>query len=367
MLKPSSSPASPDTKRSQWFATIAAFSAITLASLTTAFSRKEHGEKGSHSQHAEKNRHLLTLSELKEIAPMRLHWERMQDLLDHGLRCVDGRNYDEHGIEGVPGGDAGIILALVACLETELKRTLSQDEVSQIVASIPGTIYMHTSDHTLHGHEGRGGLLDVIKRDPVLGITAKTHDDAEKLLEIGTGDHRKNLILCSIASRSSLQGCGHLAKSGAEPEAYGIRKGLMEQVVSAVYLRKWQREEAKVTKIDPLNGDHEEGAVVEVVIPADTTPNATIPTLEANSRKGGGQVFVLGPKELSDRRLEQIADEIVKIFPEVDIVSLLEHAKSLFARQSGESAHRLANGLPHLIIKVDKEKRIVFEDAGTME
>lgn len=358
MLKPSSSPASPDTKRSQWFATIAAFSAITLASLTTAFNRKEQGEK---------HRHFLTLAELEEMAPRRLHWERMQDILERGLRCVDGRNSDEHGIEGVPGGDAGIALALVASLETELQRALSQEEISQIVDSIPGTIYMHTSDHALYGHEGHGGVLDSLKRDPVLGIAARTHEDAEKLLEEGTGDPRKNLILSSIAGRSDFQGCGHLAKSGSEPEAYGMRKGLMEQVVGAVYLRKWKKLQEKSTKIDPLNGNHEEGAVVEVVIPADTTPDTTIPTLEASSHKGGGQVFVLGPKELSDRRLEQIADEIVKIFPDVDVVSLLQSAKVKFAKQSGETAHRLANGLPHLIIRVDQEKKIVFEDAGVME
>ncbi len=375
MLKPSSSPSSAPEIPHKRAGRIAALLAATAGFVGVHLGWDEPKQDtprsavvSSSDHHKEKTRKPLTLAEFKENVPDITHWETMEAVLKRGVTCVDGRNRSEAGIEGEPGGDAGILLAVIQSIENKIGRPVSDAEVSQIVDAIPDTVYMHTSDHALYGHEGKhDGLLEAIERDPVLhAFVNKADGGAMKLLQEGTGDSVANEILARIVSRGDVQGCGHLAKSAQDPKAYRLSQGRTEQVIRSMYLRKWKDHEGQSTKVDPLPEDHNERAVVEVRVPPGTRLSSEIPVLQANSKKLG-QVFVLGSKELAERRIEQFIDEVVKVFPDIDRDELQSAAEALFAKQSGETAHRLAKGLPHIIFNAKKDHEVSIEDGGIME
>lgn len=348
-----------------------AFGALIAAQMTDNGNKKgDHDDAkvvAPASDHHEAKPDPLTLSELEEILPERMIWEEIEKILAKGLPCVDGRNPES--IEGVPGGDAGVCLAVVGALENILKRPLTPEEVAKVVKAIPGTERMHTATHAIEGHPGKhDGLIDQILGDEVLSNYAKTPEDARRLMDEGTGDPIADIRLKNVLKNKKAIACGHMSLAAKKFEDYGIRPGLSEDVVGGSIERKWEKNADHDTVIEELPGDHLERAVVEVRFNiAQVLANKTrAPLLKANA-KHGGQFFVLGSDKISTLRIGQIADIVVKMFPEVDRDDLIAQAVALFARHSALTASGLASGLPHFVVEVQEGNKVNIIQEGVMK
>jgi hypothetical protein len=192
---------------------------------------------------------------------------------DLGVACVDGRR--EHCTAGAPGGNAGLLILLLAAWE-EGAEPLSPEAVDRLFVRYLehfGAFYLHTdraAQNRLAGALGVGG-----------GAAVDT-------LVAGPPEALRPGLLEAVLDPAHV-GCGHLRLLLEEPDTYGVRPDLVRAVLRAFFRRLWSGDPRLVLEV--LDGPHKEAGVAVV-----RTEGAGAPALVTTCpRHGAVELFVYHP------------------------------------------------------------------------
>jgi rhodanese-related sulfurtransferase len=280
--------------------------------------------------------------------PGSVRWLKFAALMMHGKSaCIDGR--DDHGVIGTPGGDAGEFVLGLAAVEQLTKVTLDDDRVASLLThwvDTFGRFYLHTDTGATNRF-----ILSMRADDQVvahLGTTNEPHEWRAFMRRPPAAG--RELILPHLMQPAHV-GCGHLRLSMQHPESYGVRPELVQAFLRAFFRARWAG--ASELEYVVLGGDHGEGAVVEVVVEGELWPYTRIPLLSPSFE--GMQMFVLHPQVstyLRRQRAAFLAQELSDLG--LDEQELAEVICELGVRQLGETASRLAGGLPIIEVRFDR-------------
>ncbi|MFV8754730.1 rhodanese-like domain-containing protein [Nannocystaceae bacterium ST9] len=280
--------------------------------------------------------------------PGSVRWLKFAALMMHGKSaCIDGR--DDHGVIGTPGGDAGEFVLGLAAVEKLAGVALSDERVTNLLVhwvDTFGRFYLHTDT----GATNR--FIKALRDDPEvvphLGTVYEAHE-WRAFMRRPPADGRE-LILRHLTPAEHV-GCGHLRLSMQHPDRYGVRPELIQSFLRAFFRKRW----AGLTELEyvVLGGDHGEGAVVEVVVEGELWPYTRIPLLSPAFE--GMQMFVIHPQVSSYLRRQRaafLAAELTELA--LDEAALADVICELGQRQLGETASRLAGGLPIVEVRFDR-------------
>lgn len=252
------------------------------------------------------------------------------------IACIDGRE-DTEAVIGVPGGDAGLFMAMLATAEKQSGKQLSKEEMAlaleRVAANKGGNFYFHTDHHA---------------NSPKAGQEVK-----------------ENCI-----------GCGHLKVALKNAEKYGVRRDLIKDVLGLLYGRVKEEEsvrrEIKLFKLVNLPGDHQEQGVIIVLDgnkDRNTSRNTKVPALKPN--KDGKQFFVFH-QDVAKAVVGDMAAQVNKILPGLNLNETKFRAdmEKLFLAQTGLTVDALARDkktrkpLPVLVVKIfqDKDGKTIVEE-----
>lgn len=284
--------------------------------------------------------------------PGSVRWLKFAALMMHGKSaCIDGR--DDHGVIGTPGGDAGEFVLALAAAEQLSGVELDDARVAKLLLAWVdtfGRFYLHTDTSATNR------FIMALRADPEvvphLGSVYEAHEWRTFMRRPPAA--ARELILQHLLPAEHV-GCGHLRLSLQHAEAYGVRPGLIEAFLRAFFRARW----AGATELDyvVLGGDHGEGAIVEVTIEEELWPYTRIPLLSPAFE--GMQMFVIHPQVSSFLRRQRaafLAAELSAGLAELalDDAKLAETICALGQRQLGETANRLAGGLPIIEVRFDR-------------
>jgi len=260
-------------------------------------------------------------------------WIPAKELLADAIEsCVDGRG--ELGVIGTPGGNAGEFLLSLAAVEEASGQPIDAQQIPTYLDSYLsefGRFYMHGDTHAL-SHlpaelldqaapaENEARRIGNFLRKPPAELHARLLDELVKPPNIG---------------------CGHLKLMLNRPDDYGVRPELTTAFLKAFFRALWSG--APVDYI-VLDGDHREGAVVNIVIEGEVSSDMLVPTI--TPQVNGQQMFINHPQAVSFLRSE-LARGIGRILPiEVEAETLKNGIDALAERQLGHTLMALAKGLP---------------------
>ncbi len=167
--------------------------------------------------------------------------------------CVDGRR--PGCVAGAPGGNAGLLVLLLAAWEQELGRRLPPREVDALFLDYLGefgAFYLHTD------RSAQDRLAGALPRLHCEGMEAGAAVDAGVR---APGPDLEGLLL-EVLPLPAHVGCGHLRLLLEEPDLYRVRRESVEEVIRSFFRRLWTGDPGLV--LDILEGEHEEAAVVQV-------------------------------------------------------------------------------------------------------
>lgn len=277
---------------------------------------------------------LTTLEISRHISDDRnVTWVPAEELLADTMEsCVDGRG--ELGIVGTPGGNAGEFLLALATLERISGQPFPLDQLEVFFHKYLdrfGKFYMHGDTHALarmpaeiweqaSPAESQARTMGDFLRTPPAVLQPRL------LEELIKPDHI---------------GCGHLKLMLTRPEDYGVRPELTLEFMRVFFTALWQ---GKPLDYVVLEGNHQEGAVVNVTISGDVQRQTLIPTI--TPQVGGQQVFVNHPQAAAFLRWE-LASGIDSLTPcKLDRQAFFEAMGDLANQQLGHTLQALAKGLP---------------------
>ncbi|MFN3597103.1 MAG: hypothetical protein ACK41D_07510 [Rubricoccaceae bacterium] len=171
--------------------------------------------------------------------------ERLRDDLSVG--CVDGRR--STCAASAPGGNAGLFLLMLGALEATRGQALSDEETDVLLGSYLdrfGAFYFHSDAHA------------AARLACALGLPPEA--DLGRVFREAAPEERAALL--RAATEPEHVGCGHLRRLLEDPQGYGMRPGLAEAGLRALFRRLWLGDTRIAYAV--LNGDHMEGAVVRV-------------------------------------------------------------------------------------------------------
>lgn len=271
--------------------------------------------------------------------PKQVRWSKAATLLLHGTEsCVDGR--DDHAVIGTPGGDAGELLAGLATLEKVMGEELSDERVNELFNGYVeafGHFYMHTDDHALEA------LGKTLRGKPGFeGVPLKGLDEVEDLVR--HPPKARQAALLPVLAEAAHIGCGHIRLVRLHPEEYAVRPGLVVAFFRAFFKRLWTGDERLEYVI--LEGEHEEGAVVNIVLDREVHPYTEIPMVAPKHQ--GQEMFVNHPQVASFIRSQNAAFLLEKlpIDRKVDAGGFVSELNTLAARQLKSTVNYLAADLP---------------------
>lgn len=171
-----------------------------------------------------------------------LKWRDTEETLRHNpCTCIDGRSPDAR--HSVAGGSLGLILQVLATIETQSAQNMGADTVLRYLdqfADNVGPVYMHTDQHTAQLIFARMGL-----------------PPDTQLTDLKPGKQRS---FGELAGLPEHQGCGHLKLLMMHPLAYGIPARLTTTVLKAFFSRYFNGHTGY--QFEVLTGSHEEEAAV---------------------------------------------------------------------------------------------------------
>lgn len=264
------------------------------------------------------------------------------------VSCIDGRT--DSPVLGTPGGDAGELVLSLAALEEVLGRPVTSAWIATIFdryVQAFGRFYLHTDDHALHR------LAEDLRADPRFAqvmTRVGSHEELAGLLRAPPAALEEPLL--EHLTRAEHVGCGHLRLMMQSPARYGMREGIVEDVLRAAFRRGWDRPE--LIELARLEGRHEERGVLEVRIDHEVHAHTRVPMLAP--REGARELFVLHP-EVADFVRAENAWFLIEQLTEaearrVDPSTLRGHIARLGARQLAATVQQLAPRLPHLVLRV---------------
>ncbi len=150
------------------------------------------------------------------------------------VHCVDGRATGE--VIGTPGGTLGELIAVLTAYERLTGTELDRERVSDVTARVRevfGRVYHHSDAHAVEG------LGDVRRVAPA--------ERERALAQLLRPEHT---------------GCGHLAGMLRDPDAFGVRRELVEHVLRAFFHGLWRGDTGY--EFEVLDGVHDEAEVLVV-------------------------------------------------------------------------------------------------------
>lgn len=288
--------------------------------------------------------HLRRMLPLARILPL-------DALLDElPVSCVDGRK--AHCVAGAPGGNAGLLLLLLAAWESATGRALTEGEVDTLFRRYLdhfGAFYVHTD------RDAQDRLEGALARET--GMEGESIDD----LVLGPPPHLRDR-LAGLLSQPAHVGCGHLRLMLEDPAAYGVRRTLVEALLRSFFRRLWEGD-PRLT-FDILGGDHREEGVLSIrTAPGgaphpDRTPHrgghGGPPLVTACPQHDDLDLFVHHPEAVEWlHALHAVFLVRVGLLPPGGIAGFIEAQEQLGTRQLKRTLERLAPGLPVFDVHVE--------------
>jgi hypothetical protein len=270
-------------------------------------------------------------------------WMTLAAFLTRGRRsCVDGR--DDSGVIGTPGGDSGELTLALAAYEAATGLVLEQAHVDALVQAWVdtfGRFYLHNDTPTVNA------LMPKLRADPRL---TETIEPLRQPMQWRTFLKRPpahvHEALLDWYTKPEAMGCGHLKLMTLHPERYGVRAGLVPQVLRAFWTTRWKG--APEPEYVILGGSHGEGAVVNVTLDEKLWTFSRVPLLSPNV--GGLQMFVNHPQVASQLRshVTEFLLRVESLLPAVPSsrAALSEQVEVLGQRHLEATLGALAAGLP---------------------
>ncbi|MCA9713246.1 MAG: rhodanese-like domain-containing protein [Myxococcales bacterium] len=279
-------------------------------------------------------------------APEHLRRVKVAALMLHGtIACVDGR--DEHAVFGTPGGDMGELVLALTVFEQIRGVALAPEELRALFhdhAAAFGDFYMHTDTHAL------SSLRDAIVRIPLPGVTLPADASVDAALGVVLRPPRAaELALLELLVEPEFVGCGHLRLILEHPDEYRVRRELLRELIALFFRELWSGDRRLHYVV--LNGEHHEGAVLNVEIPGAVHAYTRVPAIPP--RFGGRAMFVYHPQIAAF-----IRDQQALFFTEHDAwqgVALEDYRAQLEAlaqAQLRRTLQHLAPALPVFTVRV---------------
>jgi len=276
------------------------------------------------------------------LDPRHVRWVRTAALLATGSEsCVDGR--DAHAVIGTPGGDAGELLLALAAAEQAGGQPLMPREVEALIDTwldAFGRLYIHSDTHALQALRAR------LLADPRFAGNAPQLADVTALEALVRHPPRElaPALLEHLLAPEAV-GCGHLRSMLLAPDSYQVRKELVVSVLQGIFQRLWRVPE----NIDwvVLSGEHDEQAVVVVLLDGEIRPYTKVPAIAPASELG--QAFVAHPQVtayLREQNASFLLEQLPALRERVSLGKLSATFRSLADTQLAATLDRLAPGLP---------------------
>lgn len=268
--------------------------------------------------------------------------------------CVDGRG--ETPVVGTPGGDVGDLLLSLAAIEDSAKHSIQAEHLDALltryVASF-GRFYLHTDAHAL---ERLGASLK--KRPEFRGAQGRWTSAEELRRFVLAPPAELEAPLLEELVKPAHIGCGHLRLLSEHPEAYGVRRGLPEALLQAIFRHAFRHPDALDFVL--LEGDHKEQGVLLVHVAEPVEAHTRVPMLTPH--EGLPEYFVFHPEVAAYLRRET-ADFLVEQrqllgLPVVHREPLHKALDRLGQQQLKETLRRLASGLPQIEVRLNEESPV---------
>lgn len=275
--------------------------------------------------------------------PGSVRWVKLAAFLLHGKRsCVDGR--DDQGVIGSPGGDCGELVLVLGALEAATGIVLDRATIRGLLGAYVdtfGRFYLHNDLHTV------GKLIPRVRADPRIGPHVEHIESGLAwrtfLMQPPAALHE---ALLEHYTQPDAVGCGHLRLMAKDPAKWGVRQGLVEDVLHAYWTHRW----AGHTELEyvVLGGDHAERGVVLVTVEESLWAFTRVPLL--SPAIGPNQVFVHHPQVAHYLR-EQLVDFLLRQHELLPVVpyqrkSFAQSVHALGEKQLTATLGVLAQGLP---------------------
>lgn len=270
--------------------------------------------------------------------------------------CVDGR--DTRPIVGNPGGDVSRLAEAVIAVGAVAGRHFNPGEILKIFdwyIGHVGQFYMHTDTHAMEHlaeflNEGYGA-----KR-----MKGKKFVNAEEMYSyVMNPDPREQVFLSRYLLDPRFVGCGHMKLMMSNPHLYGMSEKVLRSLSVAFFDMLWNdSEKAKQLVYPCLQGDHKEGAVVNVVVGGGEMTDSTMVPMVAPT-DGKVSIFVNHPqvvKYLHKKVAYLLAKEGKSIIKdlEVDPTVVVAHMEQLQNEGVRQTVSALAWGLPVYTFELGK-------------
>lgn len=232
-------------------------------------------------------------------------------------RCVDGRYLTSDSLPplAIPGADAGQ-LGLIFAAANSYGFEVDQEKAFKVLVDVVG---------------------------------------GESNFNFHTDEHGDQKIPAS--------GCGHLKQQNLDPEAYNLNEAQLN-FIKKILIRVKQKGAIETV----LEGDHQEGAVLQIQGDYSLSPQAIIDTFEG---KSNAQVFIFQSSLTNQRNKliakKLIAESAVKLFPGCDEEYLYTALTEVTENHVFETLKRLANGLPIFEVNFDKDGTFKIKELGNVE
>lgn len=270
-------------------------------------------------------------------------WMTLAAFLTRGRRsCVDGR--DDSGVIGTPGGDLGELCLALAAYETATGVALEQSHIDALVqdwVDTFGRLYLHSDTPTINA------LIPKLRADPRL---------TKALEPLSQPMHWRNFMkspppevrdtVLEWYTKPEAMGCGHLKLMTLHPERYGVRPGLVPQVLRGFWTTRWKG--APEPEYVVLGGSHGEGAVVNVTLDESLWTFSKVPLLSPSV--DGLQMFVNHPQVAKQLR-SHVSEFLLRVEDLLPAVpsnrnALVETVYALGQKHLEATLSVLAAGLP---------------------
>lgn len=246
------------------------------------------------------------------VGPLdKLEWRSIRG---SSLGCVDGR----HSTSGLYayGGDFGELLLALTVYEHMVQRKLSQTET---------TAYF---SEWLKKVDADGGSFAMCTNAATISQLATAVGTTVLDLSMPSEELRPSLLLRLIAPE--FVGSEHVKWMLQNPDAYTVRRALVEQLLRSFYGALWNEYHPfrRRLKLDVFTGSHAERAVARLHTGRwCTSEQGLAPALATRSRLGS--LFIYTPDAVTARRADLVSFFSTRASPPVDAFEMRSRVSSL--------------------------------------
>jgi rhodanese-related sulfurtransferase len=264
--------------------------------------------------------------------PARIEWISVASMIGPGAEhCIDGRAGGP--VVGTPGGDAGELTLALGAVEHTARAEVALEAVDHLVARYAtsfGRFYLHTDESAL------GRLEATLSTDPRF---ASIPDTVPVATLVQHPPRELEDALASLLAQPEHVGCGHLRLLLEHPEEYGVRRELTEAVIRETHLLRFRRPE--LVDYEVLEGEHEERAVVQVLLDRPVHAYSRVPTFPY--REGDPAAFFVSHPEVSAYLRAELGSFLVDHEPALALAAQARRRRPLDRRALDHELAALAD------------------------